>query len=131
MRGAWLKSGAVGTVLLFGSPSLCLANSTYDRQLESAIMKIVAAKVGDIRGSLDREWTPPAVSPSPSVQSTTETEKPSEPRSHGSFVTMDPPAIAIYVTTAATSLVTAAQAALEPILGSPPERKVRVISLYH
>ncbi len=131
MRGAWLSRVVAGLVLLFGGASACLAQGTYDRQLESAIKRIVAGKIGDIRGPLEREWTPPETSPGSSTEPAEATDQPAEPLSTGSFVTIDPPAIALQAATTAASLVTAAQAALEPLFGPPPVRQVRVIPLYH
>jgi hypothetical protein len=90
MRGAWLTRGAVGLVLLFGGPSVCLADGKYDRKLERAAAEIVARKMGDIRGSLKREWTPPQGIYAPQVPA----EQMTATVSDGSFVSINPPAVA-------------------------------------
>lgn len=40
-------------------PSAGFAADRYDRNLERAVMEIVAKRVGDIRGPLAKEWLPP------------------------------------------------------------------------
>lgn len=101
MRGAWLTRGAVATVLLFGGPSVCLADGKYDRSLERATMEIVARKMGDIRGTLEREWTPPAAFSSLDAvpQQTTSLS------GTGSILTVEPPAVADSSANRATRII--------------------------
>lgn len=117
-------------VLLFGGLSVCLADQ-YDRKLEQAMMDIVAGKMGDIRGPLDKEWKPSEADGHYQAERPAEPAKADKPVNSGSFVSIDPPAMSTATAQAAAAIVEKAthETPAPPILPEP-RRNVRVISLY-
>ena len=129
MRGAWLQKGVAGMVLLFGGPSVCHSEQ-YDRKLEQAMMEIVAGKMGDIRGALQKEWKPEDAGELQSEKPVAaDVEQPSSKT--GSFVSINPPAMTTTAAQAATAMIeTASQTRFELVPLAQSRRRIRVIPLY-
>ena len=65
-----MRTSIAATLALAAALTPALAEQRYDRRLEAAAIRIVAAKMGDLRGGFDLDERPVFVSPIAAAPST-------------------------------------------------------------